>query len=357
MWRMIFRVAHICAADGYALRSNMRNRSGAEPRKGYHALMLQPARRRIALFGTALALLCAPEAAFAAGKCSFKPRPPVTLKDMGPCNFDAERLSFAGDAAAQARCLLSPVKPVGRLGPPLAVLPAVLAERVGRPAGLPERADLRAWLAERDLDEPFGRSLTRTVAYARDNDKRSRPATYFVIHDTSTPNYGSLPWPRNIDEDAKINNLDRYRCSNNIERAHVFINRAGAVMLAHDFDVPWRATKFEMATNFDGALKGLFLHVELIQPRRRDPRYGRRNDFLAPNPGFTRAQYDALALVYVIASVRAGFWLVPAFHAVIDEGIRDKHDDPQNFELDAFAASLERLLKALGAPVLQEAAK
>ena len=70
------------------------------------------------------------------------------------------------------------------------------------------------------------------------------------------------------------------------------------------------------------------------------PGYRRMNDFQAPVPGFTPAQYDALALVYVVASVRAGRWLIPAFHAVIDEGIRNKHDDPQNFELQAFADSL-----------------
>jgi hypothetical protein len=32
---------------------------------------------------------------------------------------------------------------------------------------------------------------------------------------------------------------------------------------------------------------------------------------------------------------------------VIDEGIYDKHDDPQNFDLDAFAESLERLRATL----------
>ena len=95
-------------------------------------------------------------------------------------------------------------------------------------------------------------------------------------------------------------------------------------------------------SNFGTALKGLFLHVELIQPRRALERgYGRRNDFLAPDPGFSPAQYDSLALVYMVASVRAGFWLIPAFHAVLDEGIRNKHDDPQNFELEAFARSLD----------------
>jgi hypothetical protein len=92
---------------------------------------------------------------------------------------------------------------------------------------------------------------------------------------------------------------------------------------------------------------GLFLQVELIQPRRAAPGRGRRNDALAPTPGFSRAQYERLALVYTIASVRAGRWLIPAFHAPIDAGIRGGHDDPQNFELDAFATSLETLLARL----------
>jgi hypothetical protein len=309
---------------------------------------------------TAIAFAAVPTAAQAIGKCSFKPSPPVTLKsegsDFGFCKFDLKRLSYSGEAAEQAKCLLTPVRPVGRLGPPLLELPKILAERVGKPADTSAQARLRAWLGKKGLDDPLGASLLQTVAYARDGDRSSRPATYFVIHDTSSPNYGGLPWPRNIDEDAKVNSLDRYRCSNDIERAHVFINRGGAILLAHDFLVPWRATKFEMATNFDGALKGLFLHVEMVQPRRRDPKFGRGNDFLAPQPGFTRTQYDALAVVYAVASARAGFWLIPAYHSVIDEGIRNKHDDPQNFDLSAFADSLSRLLSELASPELREAA-
>lgn len=303
----------------------------------------------------ALALLSlivfAPQAALAIGECKFKPSPPTTLPagdTFGLCQFDPATLSYAGEGAEQARCLLNPVRPVGRLGAPLTELPGVLAERVGRHAKLPDRAKLQTWLAARGLGEAFNGSLAQPVSSARDNDPASRPASYFVIHDTSTPNYGSLPWPQNIDADAKVNNLNRYRCSNRIERAHVFINRGGAMLLAHDFSVPWRATKFEMATNFDGALKGLFLHAELVQPRRRHPKFGRGNDFLAPEPGFSGAQYDALAVVYTVASVRAGRWLIPAFHSVIDEGITNKHDDPQNFELAAFAASLRRLAAELG---------
>ncbi len=300
-----------------------------------------------------LSLTLTSQQALALGECRFKPSPPTTLPAgdrFGLCRFDLATLSYAGAGAEQARCLLNPVRPVGRLGAPLGELPRVLAERAGRTTGLPDRATLQAWLTARGLGDSLGSSLAHPVSFARDNDRKSRPATYFVIHDTSTPNYGSLPWPKNIDNDAKVNNLNRYRCSNEIERAHVFINRGGAMLLAHDFSVPWRATKFEMATNFDGALKGLFLHVELVQPRRRDPKFGRGNDFLAPEPGFSGAQYDALAVAFTVASVRAGAWLIPAFHSVIDEGIRNKHDDPQNFELAAFAGSLRRLLAELGIP-------
>ena len=285
--------------------------------------------------------------AWAAGICRFPKKPPVILKNMGPCNFDPVELRFAGDAEQQARCLLSPVYKIGHLGPPLESLPPALKDRVGRTSGLPARETLLALLREQNLDNDFGGQLAQPVARAHDNDPQAPTTRYMVIHDTSSPNLRGRPWPKDIDEARSINELLRYSCSNKIERAHVFINRTGAMLHPHDFAVPWRATKFEMAVQFGTALKGLFLHVELIQPRRSEPRRGRNNDFQAPQPGFTPAQYDRLALIYVIASVRAGAWLIPAFHAVIDEGIRDKHYDPQNFELDAFAGSLERLIQRL----------
>jgi len=301
--------------------------------------------------GLVFAMLCsAPLEAWGIGECRFPPRPPVVLKNMGICGFDPDLLSFAGEPAQQAACLLSPVRAIGKLDPPLQSLPAALASRVGRSFELPDRDAVRAFLREQNLDTDFGETLARPVSHAHDNNPLARSASYFVIHDTSAPNFGARPWPRDIDQDPKINNLDRYRCANKIERAHVFINRTGQMLSAHDFEVPWRATKFEMAVQFGSALKGLFLHIELIQPRRQMPKRGRRNDFQAPAPGFSQAQYDRLALAYVIASARAQFWLIPAYHAVIDEGIYDKHDDPQNFELAAFAASLERLLDRLRKP-------
>jgi TonB family protein len=118
--------------------------------------------------------------------------------------------------------------------------------------------------------------------------------------------------------------------------------------VGHDYSVAWRATKFEKAAEFGGALQGLFLHNELIQPRGSVP--GHRNDARTPDPAFTPAQYDRLALVYVIASVRAERWLVPAFHAAIDAQIPDGHDDPLNFDIDSFARSLDSLMVTLGRP-------
>ncbi|MNL78536.1 hypothetical protein D3C87_2049520 [compost metagenome] len=47
-------------------------------------------------------------------------------------------------------------------------------------------------------------------------------------------------------------------------------------------------------------------------------------------------QYKRLALLYVCAGIRKDEWLIPAFHVNIDEGLKDGHDDPQNFELSQF---------------------
>jgi hypothetical protein len=86
----------------------------------------------------------------------------------------------------------------------------------------------------------------------------------------------------------------------------------------------------------------------LIQPRRRDKSNPNpNNDLIAPKIGFTDAQYQRLALLYVCASVRRGTWLIPAFHSAIDAGIKDAHDDPQNFELEKFANELKKLIEKL----------
>jgi hypothetical protein len=290
----------------------------------------------------AMAIVPAFDTALAIGNCHFKKQPPVILKNMGPCNFDRDLLSFEGDPVRQAKCLLTEVGKIGKLGERRETLPDALMN-VGTSAGLPDRGALRKLLDERGLGTTFGERLSDPVSHAHDSDPLSRSATYFLIHDTSAPNFTSRKWPADINTDPGINRLARYACANKIERAHVFINRIGEIFHPHDFSVPWRATKFEMAVEFGSALKGLTLHVELIQPRMPEPGRGRSNDFRAPSPGFSKAQYETLAIVYAVASLRAGFWMIPAFHAVIDEGIYDKHDDPQNFEIEAFAESLAKL--------------
>ena len=70
--------------------------------------------------------------------------------------------------------------------------------------------------------------------------------------------------------------------------------------------------------------------------------------FRKDRKGFRReAQYDRLALLYVSASVQHGAWLIPGYHAAVDAGIPDAHDDPQNFNLALWAQRLEALLKAI----------
>jgi hypothetical protein len=281
-----------------------------------------------------------------------RPLPTITLKSMGPCNFNAETLSFAGNAPEQAACLIRPVNPWAHLGPPLEELPKALAARIDGSVPVPDRAALTSLVNATGLPQQFAGGLGSEVSRARDGDPVSPMARYFVIHDTSGPRFASFP--ADLDENVKINNLERFSCSDSAEIAHAFINRRGGVFFGHDFGVPWRATKFERAVAFGTDLKGLFLHVELIQPRRRGRR---RNDIAAPTPGFTAAQYQRLALLYTIASVRAGRWLVPAFHAVIDSDIRGGHDDPQHFEVEAFARALDGVKEQLSAYNAQNGAQ
>ncbi len=289
-----------------------------------------------------LAVLLDPHLAFATQCRPRRPLPTVTLKSMGPCNFSADTLSFAGNPIEQAECLIRPVNPWAHLGPPLEELPKALTARIGGGVPMPDRAALTALINDTGLPPQFAEGLSGDVSRARDGDALAPMARYFVIHDTSGPKLGSFP--ANLNENVRINNLERFSCSDSAEIAHAFINRRGGVFFGHDFGVPWRSTKFERALSFGTALKGLFLHVELIQPRRRG-RHG--SDIAAPTPGFTAAQYQRLALLYTIASVRAGAWLIPAFHAVIDSDIRGGHDDPQNFELEAFARALDGVMDRL----------
>ncbi len=292
--------------------------------------------------GTALGESCRPS----------RPRPPIVLKDMGPCGFDLQAMSFRGEPAEQARCLMRGMDSSRNLAPAMESLPAPLATRVGQESGLPSREILSGYLSKQDLEWDFAAYLWQPLARARDNDPAAPMARYFVIYDTSGPSFGRRDFPADIDVSPKINNLANFQCQDGWGKAHVVISRTGGVLLDHEFAIPWRETKFERAVNFAGALKGLFIHIEMIQPRRSAGR-SRHNDAQTPNPSFTSAQYDRLALIYIAASVRAGHWLVPAFHAALDANIRDGHDDPLNFNVESFAASIDRMMVAVTKPAEQ----
>ena len=283
-------------------------------------------------------------------------RAPFFVKTMGACAFDPETLSYAGTPVEQAMCLMRGMDATRNLGPPLQSLPPGLTTRIGQTTGLPSRETLSRFLSGQNLETDFAAHLWEPVSRANDNDPDAPMARYFVIHDTSGPNYGHRGFPDNIDTDPQYENLADYACSDGWGRAHIFVNRTGDMLVAHDYSIAWRETKFEQAAEFGGALQGLFLHNELIQPRRSAPGHGGRNDAQSPDPAFTPAQYDRLALLYTIASVRRGQWLIPAFHAAIDADIPNGHDDPLNFDIDSFAGSLDRLAEKLGQPVVVQAA-
>lgn len=264
---------------------------------------------------------------------------------VGACKFDIVQLTFLGTPDEQASCLLRAPRKWGHLSAKPAILPDVLKTRIGHQMTI-ATATLRNHLHSLGLTEPTtGGSLDEPLSRARDNDATAPTARYFVIHDTSAPYFGNAPFPRNIDIDRGINRLDAYAGPDAV--AHAFINRTGHILIGHPFSTPWRATQLESQVILEPS-KGLFIHVENIQPRRRDQMDGPKNDAIAPVPGFSEAQYRSVALLYVVASVRAGRWLIPAFHAPIDEGLPNAHDDPQNFDLGGkFAPALRNLIGQL----------
>jgi hypothetical protein len=206
------------------------------------------------------------------------------------------------------------------------------------PVNLPPLS-IRAYLTQIGMSEAeIGGSLDRELS----RNGRGVGARFFVIHDTSSPYFANNEsFPANIDQSNQVNNLAQDSGSD--AHAHLFINRSGEMLAGHLLSQGWRATKLESRVVGTPA-RGLFIHVEMIQPRRRNPAGPVGNDQIAPDPGFTDAQYEKLGLSYVVASVRAGNWLLPGFHAVIDSGISNGHDDPQNFDLAKFDATLATVI-------------
>jgi len=269
----------------------------------------------------------------------------------GVCGFDPSTRSYGGSPIEQARCLTRAVKPAGNIGAP--TLSPSLERRVGKPA--PEMVAVAAFLQHQGIAAGLvGGPMTQPIT-----------ADYFIIHDTSSPNcsergvqHSLCPelgmFPPNRDDVSWRENVDfggHPRAAPN-RSAHVFVNRVGASVTEVDLAESFATTKFELCKDADTKI-GLFVGVENIQPRIGAPSVvpagTKPNDRISPTPGFAPAQYERLALVYVVASARRGHWLVPAFHAVIDQLFHDAHDDPQNFEIGPFAEALERHASAISA--------
>ncbi len=266
-----------------------------------------------------------------------------------PCKFDEKSLQFIGKPLEQAKCLLRPNQIGGVLGEELKKLPKPLDKIIGEKVKFKKEALLK-YLEKHKIDEnQIGGSLDEKLSLVKLPNGEEIQALYFIIHDTSYPYLKDEAFPMDFDtnKDWKGNYLEIW-LKNPV--AHIFVNRLGDSITTTEFAKPVAkgfGTKF--ARDFLKAdRKGLQIHIELIQPRRREAKNENpNNDLIAPFPGFTDKQYERLALLYVAASVRRGTFLIPAFHSAIDAGIKDAHDDPQNFELDKFAAKLKKLINAL----------
>ena len=250
----------------------------------------------------------------------------------------ADRCDLTTAPIEQAKCLLRPVKKFGNLGAALAELPAPLNTLIGQPTTTTITLDqLKAFLTAKAIREAdVGGSLSLPL---------SKPK-YFVIHDTSDFLGALNGFPTNINDASWLPNTLTRRVSSAV--CHVYINRLGqsATAIVFESTAPPSGTKFGLC---NPTQKSAFLHIENIQPRIRDSSVRFDNDAIAPTPGFTDAQLERLALVYIVASARSGKWMIPSYHSPIDLGFRDRHDDPQNFELEKWTGRIAQLIQEIRA--------
>ena len=223
------------------------------------------------------AMLCASAQVALSQSCMpHRSLPKIVLKNMGECDFNLDSLEYRGTPVEQAKCLMRGLDQTRNLGPPLESLPDALASRIGRDSGLPSRETLSAYLSKQDLEWDFAAHLWQPVSRALDNNPEAPAARYFVIHDTSGPNYGHRSFPDDVDSTAKFNNLKNYYCPDGWGKAHVVVNRSGDMIVDHDFGIPWRETKFERAVDFVGTLEGA------VPARRDDPAAAQRAGIQPP---------------------------------------------------------------------------
>jgi hypothetical protein len=252
----------------------------------------------------------------------------------GTCGFNTQTSRYAGTVEQTAACLLRKVRAHGS-GSDAQQIPSWLGQRMSHPVSftLPQ---LQAFLQRENIPSTAvsGRMATGDAQHAR----------YFVIHDTSSPTIetSGTVFPPNINDATYAGNS--LRASTRLrQQVNLLITRDGRSLALTD----WAASRAIGATKLEnraGVQRRVFVHVENIQPRIEPPgSWGWR----APVPGFGPAQERRLALAYMVASLRAGRWLIPAFHFNVDQGVGEAHDDPQNFDLNAWASRLSELETAI----------
>jgi hypothetical protein len=271
-------------------------------------------------------------------------RPVVGSTSVLAPKFDLTLMRFTGPPASQARYLLRYVHFKGHIGDTLKMLPAFLDSIMMDLLPVVSRDELRNYISRKGIDSmDIGGNISRPLSQTRSGIT----AGYFIIHDAS--NLMNPPYKHftSVVNSPKWYHNQIWR-QKNFRWAHAFINRFGESITSNDFEKPVYGTKFEKSDNNPGigdTCVGNFIHIENIQPRRSSRRRRPYNDIIAISPGFTDRQYERLALLYLTASARKEGWLIPSFHAVIDEGIKDAHGDPQNFELIKWTNAIKKIYR------------
>lgn len=255
---------------------------------------------------------------------------------QGPYKFDSNTLRFGGTVAETAACLLRKVKEQGS-GAEAQPIPAWLGNRVTRPVPFTVE-QVRRYLSDNAIDVA---ELTNRVVLGDTPTIR-----YFVIHDTSWPE--SIPAGSAFSRDINEASWSGNRLSGWVSvarKVNLIISRDGRSRRLQEWGAirPSPATKIEQ-NNYVPAARRVFVHVENVQPRIKPAGSWA---WKAPTPGFGPAQEKRLALAYVVASLRAGRWLIPAYHFNIDQGLPGAHDDPQHADLDSWVNEISTIEAAI----------
>ena len=251
----------------------------------------------------------------------------VSIGQTASAKFNWQELKYEGTKKEQLELLLQ--KPMFRgwvkHGKP--IIDSVFSEMITKPILVTPQM-LQNYLLKNNIAYSYiGEEIEKPLASIK-NPHTGKPESvkYFIIHDVSFEEPKQFDFPADIDslshEANQFEYRDKVQKRKKVFLANIFINRLGSSKTYVTFEKPCLTTKFERAdANKNFSLKGLFIGVELVQQRIRSRKVAEYFD-KAPEPGFTDQQYERLALIYIIASIRKGDWLIPAYHIVIDGGYK-----------------------------------